>query len=164
MPNFKAFLFFLLLMASVFFGCQKIQEFPDTPAIAFLDFPMYGKDSAKFIFSFTDGDGDIGLADKDTIAPYDSKGQNYYNLFLTYYEKENGTFKEIPMNPPFYYRVPVITPEGRDKSLQGKIQVTLAPLFYNPFTKNKAFRYDAYLVDRALNKSNVISTGEIQIP
>lgn len=145
------------------FSCKKDVKLPNTPSIEFIEFRSLQTDSAKLVFSFADGDGDIGLRESDINPPFDSTSVFRNNLFLTYFEKENNAFKEIPVNPPFHYRIPRITPSGRDKSLQGRIEVTL-PFFKNPFSKNKFYMFEIYIVDRALNKSNIISTGEIPMP
>ena len=46
-------------------SCKKKEEFPIEPVIKYSNFVITG-DSAKLYFTFTDGDGDIGLAKSDT--------------------------------------------------------------------------------------------------
>ncbi len=54
-------------------------------------------------FSFTDGDGDIGLAQGDTIPPHD------YNLYIDYFEKQNGEYVKIEfVDFSFNARIPNI--------------------------------------------------------
>jgi len=137
-------------------SCRKIEEFPPEPEIEFVDFLQFGADSAQLIFAFTDGDGDIGLRDKDTIAPYD------YNVFLTYYEMENGVWITPVLSTPFWYRVPMLRDRDSDKALQGDINVDLSPFYARPGADT--IRYDVVLRDRALNESNRITTPNILVP
>ena len=59
----------VLLMAVLMSACLKTEEFPKEPHI---DFKSYTRstDYDKLTISFTDGDGDIGLDQGDTLAPY----------------------------------------------------------------------------------------------
>lgn len=153
MKSFSKKLFLVIIAGCFFSSCLKKTEYPVEPIIKYVDFIPSG-DSARFIFSFTDGDGDIGLLQSDTVAPYD------YNMFLKYFEKENGVFVEIPTAVPFNYRIPVITPEGQNKTLEGEIAIRIN-FYYNPFSAFDTIKYSAYIMDRALNKSNTIETREI---
>lgn len=137
-------------------GCRKVTEYPPEPEIEFKDFLQFGSDSAQLIISFTDGDGDIGLRDADTAAPYD------YNLFLTYYEMQDGAWIQPVLAAPFWYRIPILRKSDSEKALQGDITVDLSPFYAAPGADS--VRYDIQLRDRALNTSNIISTPVILVP
>lgn len=157
--NIVLFLFFMLMI----YACKKKTDLPDTPSIAYKSFTQK-KDSAYLVFSFLDGDGDIGLAQGDTNAPYNKKGNHFYNLFVTYSEKVNGQYKAIKLTPPLNYRIPNIMPEGVNKSLDGEIKIKWPAPYYNPLLNiGDTVKYDFYIEDRALNKSNVASTGDVII-
>lgn len=70
-------------------SCFKNQEYPVEPMISDPSFTLLG-DSAILNFSFTDGDGDIGLDPGDTLSPYEPDSFYYYNLYIDYYEKRCG--------------------------------------------------------------------------
>ncbi|MES2836294.1 MAG: hypothetical protein V4667_02130 [Bacteroidota bacterium] len=144
-------------IALVAFACKRKDNVPDEPQIIFKDFLVLG-DSAKLIIKFTDGDGDLGLSDSDTEPPYD------FNTFITYYEKQNGTFVARDLPFPFNYRIPVLNNSGRKKELNGELQITIAPTYYDPFSSYDTIKYSIYIQDKALNKSNVIETNEIVVP
>lgn len=146
-----------------FSSCRKTEDYPDTPEIEYKSFETY-KDSAVFTFSFTDGDGDIGLRKSDTTGKFSVGQKYYYNLFLEYYEMKNGQFEKIDLIVPFYYRIPFVDNEGRDKTLQGDISVTLTPFYYDFTSPYDTLKYEAYLVDRDLNESNIIETPELIKP
>ncbi len=149
-------IFILFLLAPILFSCGKGETFPSIPAITFVSFTPY-QDSAQFVFSFTDGEGDIGLNDADTAKPYD------YNCFIRYYEKTNGVFNEVVPAIPFNYRIPNVN-KGRARPTQGEVKISISPYYYNPFSVKDTIRLDLYIVDRALNISNTISTPELIKP
>lgn len=156
----------LSVMLSFLLGsCLKKSEFPIEPSITFKEFTVSG-DSGRYVITFTDGDGDIGLNDWDTTGAYDLETGEYYNLLLDYYEKQNGVWVNLSdsLPLPYYYRIPVITPSGQNKALEGEIAVDLVPTYYDPFTPYDTIKFSAQLIDRDLNKSNVVESDEIIIP
>ncbi|MBC8489685.1 MAG: hypothetical protein H8D45_27005 [Bacteroidetes bacterium] len=159
--------FILLIIAGVVYSCKKMEEYPVIPAIEYEDFiklynPSQGIfDRGVFKISFTDGDGDIGLTQNDTLPPYE------YNLFITYYEIQYGDTVEVVLTKynhetgqydtlTFNGRIPILTPQGSNKSIKGEIEDTL--FIYNYSSDFDTIMYDAYIVDRALHKSNVVQT------
>ena len=154
-------------------SCLKTEEFPPEPIIAFKSFEQLG-DSASLTVSFTDGDGDIGLAQSDTLSPYQSGGDYYYNFLIDVYRKENGAW-ELDINGG--HRIPVITPTGQNKALEGEIARAFEGVDVgagaNWWSSMYAFtgipvpvvgdtlRMDVFIYDRALNRSNSVSTGDI---
>lgn len=163
-------LFFILLVLVVG-SCKDYENFPVEPQLEFIEFTILrdaqGIDQRGIIhMSYTDGDGNIGLDSTDKVAPYD------YNLFIKYYEQQNGVFKEILLIRPDYStnpvtydtatfnaRIPMLTPAGRNKAIRGEIEDTL--FINNPLSRFDTIKFEAYIVDRDLNKSNVISTPPI---
>jgi hypothetical protein len=156
------YLFIFLLILS-FFSCVKDKEFPIVPHVKFQDFKQWKNssgngDSAWFIFTFTDGDGDIGLGKADTLAPFDTSSVHYYNFFMDYFEKQNGNWIQVEPAIPFSYRIPRLEPQGRRKVLEGEVIVRIPFEYYDFTSPFDTIMYSAYIYDRALNKSNVIET------
>lgn len=135
----------VVLMAA---SCMKPEPFPIEPVIKYKDFIQHGSDSASLIFTFTDGDGDLGSTSNDSVSKA---------IFLTYFEKRNDQWQEIQLPLAFSYNIPVLTPTGRNKAIEGEIEVKLL-YYYDPFSDFEAYRYNIYIVDRAGHKSNVIET------
>lgn len=169
-------LILLLLIGTVVFSCRKFEEFPDIPAITYSDFIVLMNTQTGITergvleFSYTDGDGDLGLDKGDTLPPFDKTSEYYYNLIIKYYEKQYGVFVEVPLlswnTDSSYYdtltfnsRFPVLTPESGNLAIKGVFQDTL--FIYNPLSEFDTIKFKAYIVDRALNKSNEIETEEI---
>ena len=145
-----------------FDSCKPDQCEEVVPVITFKDISVFADTTiGKLTITFKDCDGDIGLSEGDTLPPYHFSGSNYYNLKCKYIELQNGVWVEKKdLEPPFFYRTPVITPEGKNKTLEGDIEVTLDPSWYllpivSPYD---TFKYKIQLIDRALNVSNSVET------
>ncbi|MDQ3190768.1 MAG: hypothetical protein M3Q58_04170 [Bacteroidota bacterium] len=151
------FLLTTLLIVSIT-SCVKKVDYPIEPIIKFEEFKRFNNDSAWFIFSFTDGDGDIGFRKGDTIAPF--LGDYAYNFYMDYYEKQNGEFVKNELIPPFFYRIPDVTPDGKNKSIEGEVIVRMK-FYFDPSSANDTIKYSAFIYDRSHNKSNIIETQEI---
>lgn len=166
-------LLFLALVLGLF-ACKKKEVYPAIPSIEYKTAYFYqnaeGIDTLMvLVFSFKDGDGDLGLDGNDTLAPFnavlDVNGRNinpyYYNLSIDYLEKINGVFQNVTL--PFStdtlrysYRFENITPEGRHKAIRGDIEIKISP---SPFPDpSDTVIYQFYIYDRALNKSNITSS------
>ena len=142
-------------------SCKKIEEYPIEPHIEFVDFiKLYNEslgvfDKAILKISYTDGDGDIGLTEADTLPPYD------FNLFIDYFELRNGEFVLVEdLFPPLHGRIPMLTPNGIHKAIKGEIEDLLD---LNYFSNIDTVKYQVYIMDRELHKSNVVETPPIYI-
>lgn len=149
----------------LFTSCIKQEEYPDIPQIEFREFLLVfdtGQYAVKGVltFSFRDGNGDIGLNPKDTLPPYEHGGDYYYNLLIHYFEKQQGEWVEIDLDPPCHARIPVLTPDDPGKAIKGFISDTLA---LDPHPESDTIRLEVFIYDRALNKSNVITTPDIPL-
>ena len=157
----------IIIFIILFISCTKKEEFPIEPEIEYISFlKIYNPhqeifDRGVLKISFQDGDGDIGLYDDETEAPYD------YNFIISYFELQNGVPVEvIPSwyNPAtdsieyltFNARIPILTPAGANKSIKGDIEDTL--FIYNYASTFDTIMFKAYIMDRALHESNEIST------
>ena len=153
----KIVLFIVLL--TLFFACKKRESFSDIPYLEFSHYEL--KDSVDALGNitklcelhiyFTDGDGDIGLFNDDTIAPYD------YNLFVNYFEMHNDSLQQINVNPPYHIRMPNLTPTGQNKSLKVDVKYDVNVTYRNSDT----IKFELKLFDRALNESDWVSSSLI---
>ena len=167
-PTLVITLVMLLILSN---GCRKYDHYPIVPHIDFDYIRIYpdslGIDQIGVLkLSFTDGDGDLGLTAAQNTGVYQ------FNLFIKYFEKQKGVFKEIILTTPnpqtgkpdtlwFNGRIPYLTPVGKSKAISGEITDTL---FINNFVSPyDTIKYQIYIQDRALNKSNVVETPEIVI-
>ena len=154
----------IILMISFSLGsCRKIEQLPPIPHIEFTSFAVFDTvdilgNSAKggtLKFHFIDGDGDIGLK-----TPSDNQPDTT-DMFFTLFRKTGGIMVPADDNDPLKpssYRIPYMESLGQNKILKGTISVTFLYLFY---AQSDTIRYDFFIVDRAANKSNTVSTSEI---
>ncbi len=172
--SIKKLVLLITLIPMLFSSCKKYEDYPPEPTIEFMDFILLrdaqGIDQRGVLrFSFADGDGNIGLLATDTLPPYD------YNLFVTYFERQNGVFKEIFLVTPNYIndstivydtatfngRIPILMPAGKNKAISGEIEDTL--FVNNPLSAFDTIMFEVYIQDRKLNKSNTIQTPPIVV-
>jgi hypothetical protein len=151
-------LFLLLAVMVTGISCLKVKNYPATPEVQVMGVNFNPDSTATLVFHFTDGDGDIGLADADTNAPYNPANKYYNNLFVKYFEKVNGNWVNTA---EANYRVQPITPKGKIKVLEGEIEVKL---FYNQQSVHDTIKYSVQLVDKALHESNVSESNAVVKP
>lgn len=140
--------------------CRKPEKFSVIPAIEFVSLEAndeYSGTDVSLTFKFQDGDGDIGLDARDIAPPFDTSSVYYYNCFITYFEKQNGTFVEVELPSTLNMRIPRLS-DNTPESISGEIMLNLYA--NNPFSPYDTIRYELYIVDRALNHSNIITTSE----
>ncbi|MCB0477126.1 MAG: hypothetical protein R2799_04160 [Crocinitomicaceae bacterium] len=147
-------------------SCFDNPNYPDEPVLTYHSFTIEG-DSADLSVDFTDGNGDIGLSESETQAPYNVGSYYYYNLYVQYWEKHDvlGWIPGKDLNGDsiiFKYRIDRILDGNKEKALKGNISVSIEPIFYNPTSPNSdTIKYRIQLIDRALNKSDWVFTDPI---
>ena len=149
----------LLLMVLAMGSCQKFEEYPPTPEIAFNDFALMVDTAgvakkALLSISYRDGDGDIGLEQGDTLDPYQAGGEFHYNLIVKLFEQQNGQFVAMPF--VFNYRIEPLLPKDQKKSIKGIIDNQID--IFDPTSSYDTIRFSVKLIDRALNVSNEVIT------
>lgn len=158
---------FLVIFSLSFTACEKTKEYSDIPEIKLLNVDnSYGADDlgnpgfhTLINFSFTDGDGDLGLSPADTTGDFSSSSEYYYNLKFEVFEKKNGAFiHRDDIN--HHFRFNNISKENTtNKVLKGEIETDL--FFIKNRLTSDTVKLSFYIYDRALNKSNVEETQEI---
>ena len=180
MKKTVAIAFALFLLA--FLACQKPVEYPIEPRIEYQGFTyLFNADSTFsgegiLSFSYTDGDGDLGLNDADTNYPFGFDDPYYYNMVVDYMKAENGVFVKTPLLSPhvpthpgdtlvlydtvtFNARFRRLRDSENPKAISGTMDYKLT--VQNPFSPNDTIKFEIRVIDRALHESNVIQTGPI---
>lgn len=150
-----------------FVGCLPEPQYPLQPVIGFVSMELMENGGRELVLSFTDGDGDIGLGQGDTLPPFCAACAHHQNLKLEYEELRDGVWTPISLNPasgqvPFYYRVPRVTPTGQSPALQGTIALDM-PAWYLSSSYD-TLRFQVTLWDRSLNASNTLITPALRKP
>ncbi|MCL2290428.1 MAG: hypothetical protein FWC34_06970 [Bacteroidetes bacterium] len=153
-----------IILIVFLYACRKPERFSDIPEIKFISFEKLNQDEGRLAFYFQDGDGDIGLDNRDNYPPFDTSSIYRYNFFCDYYEKRNGIFQKIDsiINPkgelePFNLngRIPRLS-NLPGESINGEIYYTFSPSYYDTFSPySDTVKLKFYIVDRKLNHSNV---------
>ncbi|AGA76495.1 hypothetical protein [Echinicola vietnamensis] len=93
---------------------------------------------------------------------------DYYNIFVRFFIKRNGTFNEFKWTDAPYYttfdgRFPLILNDNNQRAVEGTIEYAMLSSGWRSIFRNDTVRLDLQIQDRALNKSNVISTPEFTL-
>ena len=170
--TFCIFICFLFLMAS----CQEKPDYPVEPRITYeglaylMDADSTLTGDVVLSIGYTDGDGDLGLDDADTLYPFGPNDPHYFNLLIDYLKWDGTQFVETPLlswNPmtqsydtiSFNARFKRLVFNDEVKPISGTIDYKLT--VYNPLSPNDTVKLRARLVDRALHESNTVETERI---
>lgn len=158
-----------IILTVLFSACIKTEPVSPVPEVEFKSYDLFEAVDTlgnplivgKLEFSFIDGDADFGMEGIwDTVT----WNEQNYNVFLKPYEKIDTLYFPIPddsTKPPPYYRILRDTPldrVGQNKTVKGFIRIEM---YFFVIPDYDTIRYDFYIVDRALNKSNIESTSDI---
>lgn len=166
----------LVLMIFVLVACQEKMEYPIEPHITYegLAYVMNADSTltGEVVLSigYTDGDGDLGLDDADTLYPFGPNDPHYYNMIIDYLKWNGSAFVETPLldwNPQtqdfdtvsFNARFKRLVFNDEAISISGTIDYKM--MVYNPFSPNDTVKFKVHLIDRALHESNTIETDMI---
>ncbi len=155
--KFKRINLVIVIALATLVGCKKPNLYSDTPEITFKSITVQQDASAHdvsahLVISFTDGDGDLGNNSPGAYDPPD--------FIVVMDTLHNGNWGSNGNDSLFSGTIPYLTPSGSNKALKGDIATDVFLLFGHP---NDTVRYEVYIRDRALHKSNVITIPEIII-
>lgn len=157
-------------------ACQKKPEYPIEPKITYegLAYVMNADStlSGDVILSigYTDGDGDLGLDDADTLYPFGPNDPHYYNLLIDYLKWDGSSFVETPLlnwnqqtqsydTVSFNARFKRLVFNDEEEAISGIIEYRMT--VFNPLSPNDTIKFRAHIIDRALHESNAIETDAI---
>jgi hypothetical protein len=152
----------MLIAGMMHWSCINPPDFANVPKIDFIGMTkdtlhqgIFQEDSLLVIFSFEDGDGDLGR-EGDAVTN---------NVFFT--DTRTGQVDNV-------FGIPFIPQQGSSNGIEGEIRIVLFStccLYSNgqdPCTASQQFpfdevSYEIYITDRAGNKSNTITTNPITL-
>ncbi|TVQ77433.1 MAG: hypothetical protein EA358_06525 [Flavobacteriales bacterium] len=161
MSRILKYLFAIFGLIFVLSGCEKENDFSVIPFLKYVGHEFTLKDGQRFIkveLYFNDRDGDIGLDQGDTLPPFDINSEYFNNLWVKGFSVFNGEIRDTFLG--FDGRIPNLTPQGQNKSLEGNIFYELSISAVPP---GAVLKYEFILIDRALNRSDPVMTPEITI-
>ncbi len=137
---------FLLGAALFLAACDTAPEISDIPEISFEsvvpNVVTEYQDSLYFTISYRDGNGDLGENNTD----------------------ENNLFIQDSRNDVTYgFRIQQLAPTNADIIIQGNINVTLDNTAIIDGGASESVSYTIWVVDRAGNESNRVSTSTVTV-
>ena len=156
----------MILVCLIMIGCKKEPQYSDIPFIKFISLEKIPNGTsvdqeAKLVIYLQDGDGDIGLSERDLASPFDTSSKYYYNYFIDYYKKINGEFQRIEFDGvTFNQRIPRLSDKTKE-AIEGEIWLNVAINSYDLSTQYDTIMFKCSVVDRKLHESNVIETSEL---
>lgn len=165
-----------LVMLFLAVACQKKIEYPIEPRVSYeglgylmdADSTLTGEVILRI--GYTDGDGDLGLDDSDTLYPFGLHDPYYYNLLIDYLKWNGSDFVETPLlswnqqtqtydTVSFNARFKRLVFTDEEKAISGTIEYKM--MVFNPLSPNDTIKFRIHLIDRALHESNTIETDAI---
>ena len=168
----------LVLFTFLVSSCREEPNYPPEPSITFdrIDQYTYTKnritfDSLVVVVDFQDGDGNLGLrrspvneSDPDFQPPFDQSSP-YFNNFIANLQVKRG---DIYVPYPFPVsslnlngRFPRLSPDDKNEALEGEIKYTLTNFSNDIFDPRDTVRFEIFIYDRAMNKSNIVYSDDI---
>lgn len=149
----KLYIVVVVLLVIFFASCEKTEEYSEIPEINYKDFYLTSGvegmsiATANLVFSFVDGDGDIGNFNN----PDDENDSDSLNMFIF------GSYRNGSDFVPFYtnsLNLPFVEGGVYRKSIQGDIKIEIDLTIQTPDT----LFYSFYMIDRAGHQSNTETT------
>jgi hypothetical protein len=96
------------------------------------------------------------------------QNENHNNIFIKFFIKRNGVFTEFRWeDPPFFTtfsgRFPRILNNNQGQPVEGSLQYAMLSFGWESIFRNDTIRIDVQIQDRALNRSNVVSSPEVTL-
>lgn len=158
--------FIILAAICSLIGCYKETTFDVKPAIEFKtlkkeiridQFAGSKKDSVILTINFQDGDGDLGLNEKEKTA---AELKNDFNYIIRIFRKKKGVFTEYIPDVSYSGYFPRLKTDGKIGPIEGTIDYSID--FPHPFTPVKdSLKFQITIKDRAGNISNTTESSVI---
>jgi hypothetical protein len=103
---------------------------------------------------------------RDTV--WVEQNPDHNNIFIRFFIKRNGVFNEFRWeDPPFFTtfngRFPRVFNSANGQPVEGTLQYSMLSFGWQSIFRNDTIRIDVQIQDRALNKSNVVSSPEVTL-
>jgi hypothetical protein len=103
---------------------------------------------------------------RDTV--WIEQNPNHNNIFIKFFIKRAGSYSEFRWeDPPFFTtfngRFPRMLNSNASQAVEGRIDYAMLSFGWPSIFRNDTIRVDVFIQDRALNKSNVVSSPEVTL-
>ena len=172
----KRIITIIILALFTLAACQEKMEYPIEPKITYegmsyiMDADSTLTGEVILSIGYTDGDGDLGLDDADTLYPFGPNDPHYYNLIIDYLKWNGSAFVETPLlnwnqqtqsydTVSFNARFKRLVFNDEEAAISGTIDYKM--MVYNPLSPNDLIKFKIHIIDRALHESNTIETDAL---
>ena len=142
----RIFAYSFLISAFAISSCHKDDpihsKVPSLELVSVSSGSIVEGDPLTFRIQYTDGDGDLGENNADA-----------HNLFLV----------DNRVNVTYQYRIQQLAPSGSSLIIRGNLDVELKTTAITNGSISQDVTYSIYVIDRAGNQSNTVTTGTINI-
>ncbi|MCP4522305.1 MAG: hypothetical protein GY827_11545 [Cytophagales bacterium] len=161
-----------ILLVSMLLSCERPPDYSLTPEISFKDIQkevvigslsLTKQDSVTITLRFQDGDGDLGMNTEEVgTEPYiDFYERNYH---ATLFKKVQGVFEEVKDEDDNSIEYGGVFPRliEEEGPIDGDLNYHIL-ISHNNAQILEAFdtlRFEVFIIDRELNQSNTVTTGE----
>ncbi len=159
------------IIAFIFFACDPPKAYPETPDVKFKSLSIANSydtlgNPIKLLYltiSVIDGDGDIGIkySNNDIYPGFGDLDST--DLFIKLFEKKEGEFIEVDFKLPLNYATPFLELKGQDKTLKADLEIKIEEPLVDTFLAYDTIKYNFFIYDRALHKSNTAESPEIPV-
>lgn len=135
----------LLVTIILFSSCKKEEEVGNAPELTYKSVDkndIKDFENLEITITYSDNDGDLGENDA-----------NIKNCFVT--DSRN--------NVTYEYRISQLAPDNASISITGDLNITIENVSLTDGATSETITYDIYVVDRAGNQSNTVTTEAITI-
>lgn len=158
MMRYVAFLAVLLVLVTAIFSCKKKSAISKIPVIGLVNMQpdhiklTNAEDTLYLLFNIADGDADLGNVGSPDVYMIDSRAADTMNVNTDTVKLNFPDIPEKALNP--------------DKGAEGQLLVPLwsGNLHMRDDQRDKdTLTYEIYIVDKAGNKSNHVTTPTIYL-
>jgi len=147
---FSKRLLWVPVFIALFNACTNPPDFSEVPEIEFVSVNKVliheQQDSINLVFSFKDGDGDLGVNQSDTSS----------NTFITDIRSGKKPFT-------YLYRLPYVSSKGSIKAISGQVSINIPGVTCVPGKTIDTILYRIQIIDRAGHYSNIIESEKIVV-
>ena len=171
MNNFAKIRFFFVIpiICAVLFSCDPNEELPPETILEYVGVLHYVDTAGALVdinvhISYQNGKGNLGFLGRDTTKNLFIHVFDKVSLTDTVYVPMQDAHPTEPEDVIISFAIPNLTPQGQ-KSVRGMLEIGFNANFgwMQILSRHGVVRFEIYMYDRDLVKSNIVTTPDIRI-
>jgi hypothetical protein len=163
------FFFIIPLVCVGLFSCNPEEPLPPETILEYVEVQHFVDATSNLVdinvrVSYQNGKGNLGFLGRDTTDNLFIHVFDRISLTDTIYEPMQDGHPTEPKNVVISFAIPNLTPQGQ-KSVRGMLDIGFGANFIwmQMFSRHGIVRFEIYMYDRDLVKSNTVVTPDIRI-